>query len=148
MVVRNGIGRYLYFPDTRICTESIRLPFWKYSDCFDGRYYLDNQQQRQSQDLPDTDHPVSNCTISYRFLNLRKCHTVFPDKIPRSGAEQFFHTAATSEFLENGNALAERFVRGEHKEGWVRMCDSQGGFKGIYQWDEVKKRYQPQKMFL
>ena len=31
MVVRNGIGRYLYFPDTRICTESIRLPFWKYS---------------------------------------------------------------------------------------------------------------------
>lgn len=27
MVVRNGIGRYLYFPDTRICTESIRLPF-------------------------------------------------------------------------------------------------------------------------
>ena len=50
--------------------------------------------------------------------------------------------------LENGNALAERFVRGEHKEGWVRMCDSQGGFKGIYQWDEVKKRYQPQKMFL
>ena len=50
--------------------------------------------------------------------------------------------------MENGNALAERFVRGEHKEGWVRMCDSQGGFKGIYQWDEVKKRYQPQKMFL
>ena len=43
MVVRNGIGRYLYFPDTRICTESIRLPFWKYSDCFDGRYYLDSR---------------------------------------------------------------------------------------------------------
>ena len=38
-----GIGRYLYFPDTRICTESIRLPFWKYSDCFDGRYYLDSR---------------------------------------------------------------------------------------------------------
>ena len=22
---------------------SIRLPFWKYSDCFDGRYYLDSR---------------------------------------------------------------------------------------------------------
>ena len=28
---------------TQICTESIRLPFWKYSDCFDGRYYLDSR---------------------------------------------------------------------------------------------------------
>ena len=27
----------------RICTESIRLPFWKYPDCFDGRYYLDSR---------------------------------------------------------------------------------------------------------
>ena len=42
----------------------------------------------------------------------------------------------------------EYFVKGSHKEGWVRMCDSQGEFKGIYQWDEAKNRYQPQKMFL
>ena len=61
---------------------------------------------------------------------------------------EIFCTREGDRLLENGNALAERFVRGEHKEGWVRMCDSQGGFKGIYQWDEVKKRYQPQKMFL
>ena len=44
--------------------------------------------------------------------------------------------------------LTEYFVKGSHKEGWVRMCDSQGEFKGIYQWDEAKNRYQPQKMFL
>ena len=50
--------------------------------------------------------------------------------------------------LANGNPLSDNLVSPQHKEGWVRMCDSQGGFKGIYQWDEVKKRYQPQKMFL
>ena len=38
-----GMALGVIFPDTRICTESIRLPFWKYSDCFDGRYYLDSR---------------------------------------------------------------------------------------------------------
>ena len=31
-----GLGFYLGM-------NPIRLPFWKYSDCFDGRYYLDSR---------------------------------------------------------------------------------------------------------
>ena len=30
----------------------------------------------------------------------------------------------------------------------VRVCDSQGKFLGIYQFDQEKGRFQPQKMFL
>ena len=38
-----ALGVIFIFLTPRICTESIRLPFWKYSDCFDGRYYLDSR---------------------------------------------------------------------------------------------------------
>lgn len=49
--------------------------------------------------------------------------------------------------LANGNPLTENLVREQHKEGWVRACDSTGSFVGIYQWDEKKQRYYPVKMF-
>ena len=38
-----ALGVIFIFLTPGYCTESIRLPFWKYSDCFDGRYYLDSR---------------------------------------------------------------------------------------------------------
>lgn len=92
-----------------------------------------------SMTLAQVEEAVRNGTIGDRVISIGQVLKDYPE---------IFCTREGDRLLENGNTLAERFVRGEHKEGWVRMCDSQGGFKGIYQWDEVKKRYQPQKMFL
>ena len=92
-----------------------------------------------SMTLAQVEEAVRNGTIGDRVISIGQVLKDYPE---------IFCTREGDHLLENGNALAERFVRGEYKEGWVRMCDSQGGFKGIYQWDEVKKRYQPQKMFL
>ena len=92
-----------------------------------------------SMTLAQGEEAVRNGTIGDRVISIGQALKDYPE---------IFSTREGDRLLENGNALAERFVRGEHKEGWVCMCDSQGGFKGIYQLDEVKKRYQPQKMFL
>lgn len=50
--------------------------------------------------------------------------------------------------LLNGNALPDTMTETQSKKGWVRMCTSEGVFLGIYEWDNKKHRYQPQKMFL
>lgn len=92
-----------------------------------------------SMTLAQVEEAVKNGTIGDRVISIGQVLKDYPE---------IFCTREGDRLLENGNALAERSVRGEHKEGWVRMCDSQGEFKGIYQWDESKKRYQPQKMFL
>ena len=92
-----------------------------------------------SMTLAQVEEAVKNGTIGDRVISIGQVLKDYPE---------IFCTREGDLLLENGNALAERSVRGEHKEGWVRMCDSQGEFKGIYQWDESKKRYQPQKMFL
>lgn len=49
--------------------------------------------------------------------------------------------------LDNGNPL---FLKGcgLDGEGWVRVCDSRGIFKGIYQKKPGTERYFPVKMFL
>ncbi len=57
-------------------------------------------------------------------------------------------TDAGDRLLENGNPLAEAFVSGTEKEGWIRMCFSDGAFAGIYQWNKQRGRYYPVKMFL
>ena len=49
--------------------------------------------------------------------------------------------------LENGNPLGENLVSGEFHKGWVRMCTSQGEFKGIYSWNRNRRQYFPVKMF-
>ena len=35
----------------------------------------------------------------------------------------------------------------QEKNGWIRMCSSEGSFAGVYQWDEKRNRYFPVKMF-
>lgn len=49
--------------------------------------------------------------------------------------------------LLNGNPLPQEAVSQGQKEGWIRMCSSEGIFTGVYQWDEKKDRYFPVKMF-
>lgn len=92
-----------------------------------------------SMTLAQVEEAVKNGTIGDRVISIGQVLKDYPE---------IFCTREGDRLLENGNALTERFVCGNHKEGWVRMCDSQGEFRGIYQWDEAKKRYQPQKMFL
>lgn len=92
-----------------------------------------------SMTLAEVEDAVKDGTIEDRVIRIGQVLKDYPE---------IFCTREGDRLLENGNALTEYFVKGSHKEGWVRMCDSQGEFKGIYQWDEAKNRYQPQKMFL
>ena len=92
-----------------------------------------------SMTLAQVEEAVKNGTIENRVIRIGQVLKDYPE---------IFCTREGDRLLENGNALSEKMVRNNHKEGWVRMCDSQGEFRGIYQWDNGKKRYQPQKMFL
>ena len=92
-----------------------------------------------SMTLAQVEEAVRNGTIGDRVISIGQVLKDYPE---------IFCTREGDRLLKNGNALTEYFVKGSHKEGWIRMCDSQGEFKGIYQWDEAKNRYQPQKMFL
>ena len=49
--------------------------------------------------------------------------------------------------LANGNPLVQALVDAQEKNGWIRMCSSEGSFAGVYQWDEKRNRYFPVKMF-
>lgn len=57
-------------------------------------------------------------------------------------------TKAGDKLLANGNPLVEALVQKQARDGWVRMCASDGSFVGIYQWDLKRERYYPVKMFL
>ncbi|MDO4647403.1 MAG: tRNA pseudouridine(55) synthase TruB [Eubacteriales bacterium] len=49
--------------------------------------------------------------------------------------------------LDNGNPLSAEQVSGSHKDGWTRMCRSDGRFMGIFQWEEKRQKYLPVRMF-
>ena len=91
-----------------------------------------------SMTLAQVEEAVRNGTIGDRVISIGQVLKDYPE---------IFCTREGDRLLENGNALAERFVRGEHKEGWVRMYASDGTFTGIFQWDKGKKKYYPVKMF-
>ena len=98
-----------------------------------------NFDLEDSMTLAQVEEAVKNGTIENRVIRIGQVLKDYPE---------IFCTREGDRLLENGNALSEKMVRNNHKEGWVRMCDSQGEFRGIYQWENGKKRYQPQKMFL
>lgn len=50
--------------------------------------------------------------------------------------------------LYNGNGLARQWLCTETDRDMLRIYDAEGHFIGIYQWNDVKKMYQPQKLFL
>ena len=91
-----------------------------------------------SMTLAQVEEAVRNGTIGDRVISIGQVLKDYPE---------IFCTREGDRLLENGNALAERFVRGEHKEGWVRMYASDGTFTGIFQWDAGEKKYYPVKMF-
>ena len=91
-----------------------------------------------SMTLAQVEEAVRNGTIGDRVISIGQVLKDYPE---------IFCTREGDRLLENGNTLAERFVRGEHKEGWVRMYASDGTFTGIFQWDKGKKKYYPVKMF-
>ena len=85
-----------------------------------------------SMTLAEVEEAVKDGTIEDRVIRIGQVLKDYPE---------IFCTREGDRLLENGNALAERFVRGEHKEGWVRMYASDGTFTGIFQWDKGKKKY-------
>lgn len=54
--------------------------------------------------------------------------------------------------LENGNAILPEWIAGAKEPvrpgEAVRMCTSEGRFRGVYEYSEALERYQPVKMFL
>lgn len=57
-------------------------------------------------------------------------------------------TEEADRLLLNGNALSGESLTEQSREGWVRMCTSQGDFVGLYQWNRDSGSYRPVKMFL
>lgn len=57
-------------------------------------------------------------------------------------------TEEADRLLLNGNALSGDSLTEQSREGWVRMCTSQGDFVGLYQWNRDSGSYRPVKMFL
>ena len=125
--------------------KEINLPYVRFSvTCSKGTYIRTlchdiGQKLGCGGCMEEVEEAVKDGTIEDRVIRIGQVLKDYPE---------IFCTREGDRLLKNGNALTEYFVKGSHKEGWVRMCDSQGEFKGIYQWDEAKNRYQPQKMFL
>lgn len=92
-----------------------------------------------SMTLSQVEEAVKDGTIEDRVIRIGQVLKDYPE---------ILCTKAGDRLLENGNALPQELVDRQNRDGWVRMCDSHGEFKGIYQWDAGKQRYQPQKMFL
>lgn len=77
--------------------------------------------------------------LEKRILSISEVLKVYPEILCNKFGDRL---------LLNGNALPDNMTETQHKKGWVRMCTSEGNFLGIYEWDNKKHRYQPQKMFL
>lgn len=92
-----------------------------------------------SMTLAQVEDAVKNGTIEERITQISQVLGDYPKILCSPQGDRL---------LANGNAIPAGLTDRQHHDGWVRMCDSQGEFKGIYQWDDSRRRYQPQKMFL
>lgn len=99
-----------------------------------GRFEL-----KDSFTLGQVEEAVRTGDIEEKILGLEEALKEYP---------RIVCTEAGNRLLENGNPLAETFVSANEKEGWIRMCFSDGTFAGIYQWNKQRGRYYPVKMFL
>lgn len=88
--------------------------------------------------LSQVEASVEEGTISEKICSVDEALKEYPRLICRPEGDRL---------LLNGNPIPEAFVRCQHKEGWVRMCTSNGFFAGIFSWDAKKERYYPVKMF-
>ena len=98
-----------------------------------GRFTLDDAIT-----LAQTEEAVRSGEIEQRILGIEEILAEYPRVCCREEGDRL---------LANGNPLVQALVNAEEKDGWIRMCDSEGSFAGVYQWDEKRDRYFPVKMF-
>lgn len=98
-----------------------------------GRFTLDDAIT-----LAQTEEAVKNGTIESKVLGIEEILAEYP---------RVCCTKEGDRLLANGNPLVQTLVDAEEKDGWTRMCNSEGNFAGVYQWDEKRDRYFPVKMF-
>ena len=98
-----------------------------------GRFTLDDAIT-----LAQTEEAVRNGEIEQRILGIEEILAEYP---------RVCCTKEGDRLLANGNPLVQALVNAEEKDGWIRMCNSEGSFAGVYQWDEKRDRYFPVKMF-
>lgn len=98
-----------------------------------GRFTLDDAIT-----LAQTEEAVRNGEIEQRILGIEEILAEYPRVCCREEGDRL---------LANGNPLVQILVDAEEKDGWIRMCNSEGSFAGVYQWDEKRDRYFPVKMF-
>lgn len=98
-----------------------------------GRFTLDDAIT-----LTQTEEAVKNGEIESKILGIEEILAEYP---------RVCCTKEGDRLLANGNPLVQTLVDAEEKDGWIRMCNSEGSFAGVYQWDEKRDRYFPVKMF-
>ena len=98
-----------------------------------GRFTLD-----EAITLAQTEEAVKNGEIESKVLGIEEILAEYP---------RVCCTKEGDRLLANGNPLVQALVATEEKDGWIRMCNSEGNFAGVYQWDEKRDRYFPVKMF-
>ena len=98
-----------------------------------GRFTLDDAIT-----LAQTEEAVQNGEIESKVLGIEEILAEYP---------RVCCTKEGDRLLANGNPLVQELVDAEEKNGWIRMCNSEGLFAGVYQWDEKRDRYFPVKMF-
>ena len=98
-----------------------------------GRFSLE-----ESHRLSEVQQAANDGTVSEWVIGIEDILAEYP---------RICSTEEGDKLLHNGNPLKKDMVTGQHQNGWVRMCTSQGQFIGIFQWDAAKRRYFPVKMF-
>ena len=98
-----------------------------------GRFTLDDAIT-----LAQTEEAVQEGTIESKILGIEEILAEYP---------RVCCTKEGDRLLANGNPLVQALVDAQEKNGWIRMCSSEGRFAGVYQWDEKRNRYFPVKMF-
>ena len=98
-----------------------------------GRFTLDDAIT-----LAQTEEAVQKGIIESKILGIEEILAEYP---------RVCCTKEGDRLLANGNPLVQALVDAQEKNGWIRMCSSEGSFAGVYQWDEKRNRYFPVKMF-
>ena len=98
-----------------------------------GRFTLDDAIT-----LAQTEEAVQKGIIESKILGIEEILAEYP---------RVCCTKEGDRLLANGNLLVQALVDAQEKNGWIRMCSSEGSFAGVYQWDEKRNRYFPVKMF-
>ena len=93
----------------------------------------------QSMTLQETEEAVKAGTIEEKIISIEEVLSSYPAVYAKEEGDRL---------LANGNPLHEGLVKGDVREGWVRMDTSSGVFTGIYQWKKKRQQYFPVKMFV